>query len=179
MMIFQADAARAQALKKLRGYSRCFDDLNFASDPPRHNESPRRLQYWQNLGQYGFATVSKQANNGSTRYCERYTMPRAAAEDAKAREASCLASLPGPSNFPPQFAASKTPQQSQTTTPSSHTKLNSTHTFGSAAAMGFTDLVSDAGLTLLNNWVKTRSYVLGYVPLPHHACFPMHTYSLP
>ncbi|KAF1841045.1 elongation factor 1 beta subunit [Cucurbitaria berberidis CBS 394.84] len=30
--------------------------------------------------------------------------------------------------------------------------------------MGFTDLVSDAGLTLLNNWVKTRSYVLGYSP---------------
>ncbi|KAH8727569.1 hypothetical protein GQ44DRAFT_648682 [Phaeosphaeriaceae sp. PMI808] len=30
--------------------------------------------------------------------------------------------------------------------------------------MGFTDLVSDAGLTLLNNWVKTRSYVVGYSP---------------
>lgn len=30
--------------------------------------------------------------------------------------------------------------------------------------MGFTDFVSDAGLTLLNNWVKTRSYVLGYSP---------------
>jgi elongation factor 1-beta len=30
--------------------------------------------------------------------------------------------------------------------------------------MGFTDLVSDAGLTLLNNWVKTRSYFVGYSP---------------
>ncbi|PSN72820.1 elongation factor 1 beta subunit [Corynespora cassiicola Philippines] len=30
--------------------------------------------------------------------------------------------------------------------------------------MGFTDLVSDAGLTLLNNWVKTRSYIVGYSP---------------
>ncbi|KAF2032565.1 hypothetical protein EK21DRAFT_60783 [Setomelanomma holmii] len=30
--------------------------------------------------------------------------------------------------------------------------------------MGFTDLISDAGLTLLNNWVKTRSYVVGYSP---------------
>ncbi|KAL6704000.1 hypothetical protein ACN47E_008851 [Coniothyrium glycines] len=30
--------------------------------------------------------------------------------------------------------------------------------------MGFTDFVSDAGLTLLNNWVKTRSYVVGYTP---------------
>jgi len=29
--------------------------------------------------------------------------------------------------------------------------------------MGFTDLISDAGLTLLNNWVKTRSYIVGYV----------------
>lgn len=30
--------------------------------------------------------------------------------------------------------------------------------------MGFTDLVSEAGLTLLNNWVKTRSYIVGYNP---------------
>jgi elongation factor 1-beta len=30
--------------------------------------------------------------------------------------------------------------------------------------MGFTDFVSDAGLTLLNNWVKTRSYIVGYAP---------------
>jgi elongation factor 1-beta len=30
--------------------------------------------------------------------------------------------------------------------------------------MGFTDLVSDAGLTILNNWVKTRSYIVGYTP---------------
>jgi len=30
--------------------------------------------------------------------------------------------------------------------------------------MGFTDLVSGAGLTLLNNWVKTRSYIIGYGP---------------
>ncbi|EGR44171.1 translation elongation factor 1 beta [Trichoderma reesei QM6a] len=28
--------------------------------------------------------------------------------------------------------------------------------------MGFTDLLSDAGLTLLNNWVSTRSYITGY-----------------
>jgi hypothetical protein len=31
----------------------------------------------------------------------------------------------------------------------------------SIANMGFTDFVSDAGLTLLNNWVKTRSYIVG------------------
>ncbi|KAL5393216.1 hypothetical protein DPSP01_000047 [Paraphaeosphaeria sporulosa] len=30
--------------------------------------------------------------------------------------------------------------------------------------MGFSDLVSDAGLTILNNWVKTRSYIVGYTP---------------
>ncbi|KAI2474393.1 Elongation factor 1-beta [Pyrenophora tritici-repentis] len=30
--------------------------------------------------------------------------------------------------------------------------------------MGFTDLVSEAGLTLLNNFVKTRSYIIGYTP---------------
>ncbi|KAK0669167.1 putative cytosolic translation elongation factor 1B subunit beta [Cercophora samala] len=28
--------------------------------------------------------------------------------------------------------------------------------------MGFTDLLSDAGLTVLNNWLLTRSYVTGY-----------------
>ncbi|KAK4162340.1 hypothetical protein QBC43DRAFT_321767 [Cladorrhinum sp. PSN259] len=28
--------------------------------------------------------------------------------------------------------------------------------------MGFTDLISDAGLTVLNNWLLTRSYVTGY-----------------
>ncbi|KAG5925902.1 hypothetical protein E4U42_003832 [Claviceps africana] len=28
--------------------------------------------------------------------------------------------------------------------------------------MGFTDFLSDAGLTLLNNWVQTRSYIAGY-----------------
>jgi len=30
--------------------------------------------------------------------------------------------------------------------------------------MGFTDLVSDAGLAMLNSWVKTRSYIVGYTP---------------
>ncbi|KAK5709083.1 hypothetical protein LTR17_020082 [Elasticomyces elasticus] len=30
--------------------------------------------------------------------------------------------------------------------------------------MGFTDFLSDAGLTLLDNWVKTRSYIVGYGP---------------
>lgn len=30
--------------------------------------------------------------------------------------------------------------------------------------MGFTDLVSDAGTALLNNWLKTRSYIVGYTP---------------
>ncbi|KAB5585668.1 hypothetical protein GE09DRAFT_1210266 [Coniochaeta sp. 2T2.1] len=30
--------------------------------------------------------------------------------------------------------------------------------------MGFTDLVSDAGLAILNNWLLTRSYVVGYTP---------------
>lgn len=35
------------------------------------------------------------------------------------------------------------------------------HSFSTIANMGFTDFVSDAGLTLLNNWVKTRSYIVG------------------
>lgn len=30
--------------------------------------------------------------------------------------------------------------------------------------MGFTDLVSDAGLTVLNSWLETRSYIVGYSP---------------
>jgi hypothetical protein len=29
--------------------------------------------------------------------------------------------------------------------------------------MGFTDFLSDSGLTLLNNWLKTHSYITGYV----------------
>ncbi|GAB1317355.1 Translation elongation factor 1 beta [Madurella fahalii] len=28
--------------------------------------------------------------------------------------------------------------------------------------MGFTDLLTDAGLTVLNNWLQTRSYITGY-----------------
>jgi len=30
--------------------------------------------------------------------------------------------------------------------------------------MGFTDFVSDSGLMLLNNWLKTRSYISGFSP---------------
>lgn len=30
--------------------------------------------------------------------------------------------------------------------------------------MGFTDFVSDTGVTLLNNWLRTRSYIVGYSP---------------
>lgn len=30
--------------------------------------------------------------------------------------------------------------------------------------MGFTDLVSEAGLTILNNYLTTRSYIVGYAP---------------
>ncbi|KAF3056607.1 Elongation factor 1-beta [Daldinia childiae] len=30
--------------------------------------------------------------------------------------------------------------------------------------MGFTDLLSDAGLAVLNSWLTTRSYVTGYAP---------------
>ncbi|KAH8808299.1 hypothetical protein F5884DRAFT_791766 [Xylogone sp. PMI_703] len=30
--------------------------------------------------------------------------------------------------------------------------------------MGFADLVTDAGLTMLNNWLQTRSYIVGYSP---------------
>jgi len=30
--------------------------------------------------------------------------------------------------------------------------------------MGFLDFVDDAGKTLLNNWLKTRSYIVGYSP---------------
>ncbi|ATZ55157.1 Bcefb1 [Botrytis cinerea B05.10] len=29
--------------------------------------------------------------------------------------------------------------------------------------MGFTDFVNDAGLTMLNNWLETRSYIVGLV----------------
>jgi elongation factor 1-beta len=38
--------------------------------------------------------------------------------------------------------------------------------------MGFTDFLSDTGLTLLNNWVSTRSYIVGYsVTQADVACF--------
>lgn len=38
--------------------------------------------------------------------------------------------------------------------------------------MGFTDLVSDAGLAILNNWLSTRSYITGYTPSQADvACF--------
>lgn len=30
--------------------------------------------------------------------------------------------------------------------------------------MGFTDLLSDAGLTMLNSWLTTRSYIVGHAP---------------
>lgn len=30
--------------------------------------------------------------------------------------------------------------------------------------MGFTDVLTDAGLTILNNWLETRSYIVGYSP---------------
>jgi elongation factor 1-beta len=30
--------------------------------------------------------------------------------------------------------------------------------------MGFTDFVSESGLTILDNWLRTRSYIVGYVP---------------
>jgi len=30
--------------------------------------------------------------------------------------------------------------------------------------MGFTDLLTDAGLTTLNHWLQTRSYIVGYAP---------------
>ncbi|KEF56120.1 elongation factor 1-beta [Exophiala aquamarina CBS 119918] len=30
--------------------------------------------------------------------------------------------------------------------------------------MGFTDFVSDSGLLLLNNWLRTRSYIAGFTP---------------
>jgi len=41
------------------------------------------------------------------------------------------------------------------------TAYPSSHSFSSIANMGFTDFISDAGLSLLNNWVKTRSYIVG------------------
>lgn len=52
---------------------------------------------------------------------------------------------------------------------SSHTTHHHPHTLSlslsiqSIVNMGFTDLVSDAGLTMLNNWLVTRSYITGYV----------------
>lgn len=30
--------------------------------------------------------------------------------------------------------------------------------------MGFADLLSDAGLSMLNSWLETRSYIVGYAP---------------
>ncbi|KAI9862447.1 MAG: Translation elongation factor 1 beta [Trichoglossum hirsutum] len=38
--------------------------------------------------------------------------------------------------------------------------------------MGFTDLVSDAGLTMLENWLSTKSYIFGHNPTQADvACF--------
>ncbi|KAL7941876.1 hypothetical protein V8C42DRAFT_333961 [Trichoderma barbatum] len=38
--------------------------------------------------------------------------------------------------------------------------------------MGFTDLLADTGLTVLNNWLLTRSYINGYAPTQADvACF--------
>ncbi|KJZ75000.1 hypothetical protein HIM_05486 [Hirsutella minnesotensis 3608] len=38
--------------------------------------------------------------------------------------------------------------------------------------MGFADFLSDAGLTMLNNWLTTRSYIIGYSPSQADvACF--------
>ncbi|KAL1872022.1 hypothetical protein VTK73DRAFT_1724 [Phialemonium thermophilum] len=38
--------------------------------------------------------------------------------------------------------------------------------------MGFTDLLSEAGLAVLNNWLTTRSYITGYAPSQADvACF--------
>ncbi|KAL7629411.1 Translation elongation factor 1 beta [Parahypoxylon ruwenzoriense] len=38
--------------------------------------------------------------------------------------------------------------------------------------MGFTDLLTDAGLAVLNSWVTTRSYITGYAPSQADvACF--------
>lgn len=34
--------------------------------------------------------------------------------------------------------------------------------------MGFTDLVSDAGLSVLNSYLATRSYIVGYVAASSH-----------
>lgn len=52
-----------------------------------------------------------------------------------------------------------------TSTTSSSTPLNKTTSqrLHNIIKMGFTDLLSDAGLTVLNNWLLTRSYVTGYV----------------
>jgi len=48
-----------------------------------------------------------------------------------------------------------------TYTPSLPSTLPSPPSTSPHATMGFTDFVSDTGLTLLNNWVKTRSYIVG------------------
>jgi hypothetical protein len=78
---------------------------------------------------------------------------------AKARELASLARrLCSPlHNFPKRNLLSKTPHSHK---PQQHL-IPFSHDPKTIAIMGFLDLVSDAGLTLLNNWVKTRSYIVG------------------
>jgi hypothetical protein len=86
---------------------------------------------------------------------------RVAQGNAKTREANALgASVPATSQYFPErnLPCLKNSSQSHTPNNPSH---DSSHILESTANMGFTDLVSDAGLTLLNNWVKTRSYIIG------------------
>lgn len=40
--------------------------------------------------------------------------------------------------------------------------------------MGFTDLVSDAGLSVLNSYLATRSYIVGYVAASSHLLHCIH-----
>lgn len=48
------------------------------------------------------------------------------------------------------------------------------HSHPSTVKMGFTDLVGDAGLTMLNNWLVSRSYITGYAFFSLSGCRSWH-----
>jgi len=45
-----------------------------------------------------------------------------------------------------------------------HNHLTSSHSIQIVAIMGFSDLLTDAGVTMLDKWLATRSYITGYGP---------------
>ena len=75
------------------------------------------------------------------------------------------AAAPPTTRYLLDFSNSSTSSNSALTTfPTSH-HIRITHIF----TMGFPDFISETGLHILNSWVSTRSYIVGYVcsPIPH------------